>query len=301
MRLHRPTLLLLYSLGVSVRAEPITPGPAAPASVLVEAQQLVDASRLPEAREPLEALLKREPHNVDAALLLAKVHTGLARRDEAIALLEPFAEKHPDDARVVGAYAEACLRRASELTPGFRALRLARRGREAMERAVSLSPETIYYREGLVEFYRRAPGLAGGSIEKALLHAAEIARRDPVRGAAWQSTVFVQEKRHDEAFAACDAALAASPDAYMANFILGRTAAESGLRLEDGEAALRRCLTLTPADNEPPHDTAWYWFGRVAEHRGNIAEARTAYAKALEIEPHASRYAAALKRLGKGE
>lgn len=264
---------------------------------LATARQLIAASRLPEAREPLEALLKREPANLDAALVLADVYNGLGRRDQAIDLLEPFLKKHADQPRLLGAYAGQCMLRAGELGLGFRALRLARRGSELMERAVTLAPNDIAYREGLVDFYRQAPSIAGGGLDKARRHADAIARLDPVRGAAWQASILVQEKKFPEALAACDAALAARPDDYVALFTLGRTVAECGLRLDDGEAALRRCLARVPAPSEPSHAGVWFRLGLIAEHRGDLQAARAAHEKSLQLEPNFNRPAEALKRL----
>lgn len=275
--------------------------PALSASVLDDARRLVEAQRLLEAREPLEQLLLGEPENLEAALLLARVYDRTGRRDETIELLEPFVARHPDNVRVIGLYAGACMLRAGELGVGFRAIRLARRGRELMERAVVLAPDDIAFREGLVDFYRQAPGLVGGSLTKAREHADAIARIDPVRGGAWQASILLQDKKFTEALAACDAALRARPDDYVALFTLGRAVSESGLRLADGEAALRRCLAVVPLPSEPSHAGVWYRLGLIAELQKNIPAARAAYAESLKLEPQFNRPAEALRRLdGKG-
>jgi tetratricopeptide (TPR) repeat protein len=267
------------------------------ADVVVEARALIEGHRLPEAREPLEKLLAREPDNLEARLLLARVYNGVGRRDEGIELLEPAVAAHPDDARVLGLYGGQCLLRAGELGLGLRALRLARRGRDLMERAVLLAPNDISYREGLVDFYRQAPMVAGGSLEKARGHAEAITRLDPVRGGAWEAAILVQEKRFSEAMAACDQALAARPDDYAALFSLGRTVSESGLRLDDGERSLRRCLEMVPAPSEPSHAGVYYRLGLIAELRGDKIAARELYRASLKLEPTFNRPAEALKRM----
>jgi tetratricopeptide (TPR) repeat protein len=267
------------------------------ADVVVEARALIEGHRLPEAREPLEKLLAREPDNLEARLLLARVYNGVGRRDEGIELLEPAVAAHPADARVLGLYGGQCLLRAGELGLGLRALRLARRGRDLMERAVLLAPNDISYREGLVDFYRQAPMVAGGSLEKARGHAEAITRLDPVRGGAWEAAILVQEKRFPEAMAACDQALAARPDDYAALFSLGRTVSESGLRLDDGERSLRRCLEMVPAPSEPSHAGVYYRLGLIAELRGDKIAARELYRASLKLEPTFNRPAEALKRM----
>ena len=279
--------------GSALAAEP----PPDSAAVLAAASALVEAQRLPEAREPLEQLLLREPDNLEAALLLGRVYDRTGRRDETIELLEPFVARHPDNVRVIGLYAGSCMLRAGELGVGFRALRLARRGRDFMERAVALDPADIAYREGLVDFYRQAPAIAGGSLARAREHADAIAALDPVRGAAWQASILLQEKKIPEALAACDAALRARPDDYVALFTLGKTVSETGLRLDDGEAALRRCLAVVPRPSEPSHAGVWYRLGRIAEHRRDLPAAHASYHESLKLEPQFNRPAEALARL----
>ncbi len=272
-------------------------GQPARAGAVDDARALIEGHRLPEAREPLEQLLAREPQNLEARLLLARVYHGVGRRDEGIELLEPAVAAHPDDARVLGLCGGQCLLRAGELGLGLRALRLARRGRDLMERAVRLAPDDISYREGLVEFYRQAPMVAGGSLEKARGHAEAISRIDPVRGGAWEAAVLMQEKRYPEAMAACDRALSARPDDYAALFALGRTVSESGLRLDDGERSLRRCLEKVPTPSEPSHAGVYYRLGLIAERRGDKIAARRLYRSALDLEPTFNRPVEALKRL----
>ncbi len=266
-------------------------------TILIEARRLVREQRLPEARLPLEQLLADQPGNSEATLLLARVNDRTGRRDDALSLLEPLANRYPEDPRVIGLYAGICMLRAGELGVSLRAIRLARRGRELMEKAVALAPDEIAYHEGLVDFYRQAPGIVGGDVAKARLHADAVARIDPVRGAAWQASILVQEKKFPEALAACDAALRVKPDDYIALFTLGRTVAESGLRLPDGEAALRRCFAVVPRPSEPSHAGVWHWLGLIAEKRHDLTAARAAYAKALEMEPSFNRPAEALRRL----
>lgn len=266
-------------------------------AILAEATSLIEAGRLPEARAPLEALVNREPERLEARLLLGRVYDGMRLREEAIRLLEPALKAYPDDGRVLSLYASQCLLRAGELGTSLRALRLARRGSEQMERAVLLAPENIAYREALIYFYRQAPALAGGSLAKAKKHALALAEIDPIRGGVEMSSIFIEEKRYPEALAASDAALAAGPDDYRALFTLGRTVSEAGIRLEDGDAALRRCLLATPTADQPSHAAVWFRLGRIAEQRLDFSAARAAYQTSLVLDPLYHRSADALRGL----
>ena len=72
---------------------------------------------------------------------------------------------------------------------------LARKVRKSFEKAVELNPELVEARVDLLSFYLQAPSLVGGSIEKAKLQAAEIAKRDPEQGTlAWQQCQNADQK-----------------------------------------------------------------------------------------------------------
>ncbi len=288
----RLALLLIATTGL------LSAYPSPPASeTLAEARRLIATSRLPEAREPLATLLAREPDNLEARLLLAEVLGRLHRRDEAITLLKDAVETRPEDVPLLGAYGGQLLLRAGELGSGFRALLLARRGRAALEHAVTLDPRAPRLREGLIQFYRKAPALAGGDRGKARAHAEALAQIDPVRGAVWNASLLIDDKRYPEALAICDAALVARPGDYVALFLLGRTVSESGLRLADGEAALRRCLELAPQPGEPARADVNYHLGLIAEKRGDRPAARAAYTLALTESPTFTPATEALQRV----
>ena len=52
---------------------------------------------------------------------------------------------------------------------------------------MALNPELLAARLDLLSFYLQAPSLVGGSVEKAKIQAAEIAKRDASQGnLAWQ-------------------------------------------------------------------------------------------------------------------
>ena len=66
---------------------------------------------------------------------------------------------------------------------------LARRSREALERAVSLDPANLGARSDLAAFYAAAPGFMGGGLAKARAQVAEIRRRAPtfISRNSWKS------------------------------------------------------------------------------------------------------------------
>ncbi|MFH1498373.1 MAG: tetratricopeptide repeat protein [Verrucomicrobiota bacterium] len=267
-------LALIFLLPAALAAEPLR-----------DAIDLFKAQRVPEARPILEKLVAAEPRNVQARLYLARSMSLMHDRDAAIDLLADTLKLAPDNHVVLAEYGGACLHRAGELNAGLRALYLARKGRHALETAADMDRDSVVYREGLVDFYRQAPAIAGGSLAKARQHARAVARLDPVRGKLLLASLSAQEDDPAGALAICREVIAAQPDHYLALYTFGRAATDAGLALDEAERYLRRCLELTPSPSEPNHAGAYYRLGMAAEKSGRADEARAHYRKSLELEP----------------
>ena len=214
----------------------------------------------------------------------------------------------------------------------FRQPALAKKTRAHLERAVQLDPDHLDARTGLMQFYLRAPGIAGGSVAKARQQVEEVRRRHAYRGgmlaatvarrekqyaaaigeyerliaqypdssAAWSSlaSTYGDQRQWDNAFRTIDRFIAAQPGALLAQSAIGRAAAESGQQLDRGEAGLRRDIAAAvPSPCEPTIATAHLRLGAIHERRGDTAQARSAYQTALRLEPTLEAARDALKKL----
>ena len=74
----------------------------------------------------------------------------------------------------------------------------ARRARKAFEKAVQLDPGHFAARTKLVEYHLFAPGILGGSKEKALKQASEIASRNTMEGHMAWALIHAKEKAQDK-------------------------------------------------------------------------------------------------------
>jgi tetratricopeptide (TPR) repeat protein len=196
---------------------------------------------------------------------------------------------------------------------------LAKRTKAEFERASALAPDYLDAREGLVEYYLSAPGFLGGSRQKAQEQAAEVAKRDKFRGGMLAITIALRgndttgaikgyqalaaahpdsaglyspfatllgsQRRWAEAWSAIDRLNALRPDAPAARYAFGRMAAESGQRLDEGEAALRGYLGKPVEPGQPSYAGAHWRLGMIAEKRGDRAGARREYEAALALDP----------------
>ena len=280
-------------------------------------RQLENSTRFPDARARAEAAAK----GAGESALFAQGCLAMAddRFKDAERLFERLVDADGSSAtyhlylgRAYGAQAQRAnvLRQAS----------LARKTKGEFDRAVQLDPENLDAREGLVQYYSQAPGIVGGSMDKAAEQVAEIRKRNAYRGgflaaslaarrkdnagtvremqqlvaqypdsAAPHSQLVLllsQQRQWDEAFRAADRWLAAHPGSMTAQYSIGRTAAESGLQLDRGEQALRRYLGgYAPKPNEPSLAAAHWRLGMIHEKRGQRDAARGEYQAALALDP----------------
>jgi tetratricopeptide (TPR) repeat protein len=295
-----------------------------------EGVKLFESGRYGPARTALEAAAKEDPKDARVALYLGRVLLNANDLDTAVAWLEKAAALDPKSSenelwlgRAYGSQAMKAnfLKQAS----------LAGKVRKAFEKSVELDPANIDGRLSLIDYYLQAPGIMGGSVEKAREQAAEIARRDPMRGRRAAGRIAEHEKHFDTALAAYERAakefpgkrephfwiagchsrqkqygkaldameklLAEQPGEPSALFQVGVFAGVSGERLERGEECLKLYLQHSPKPDEPSLVSAHYRLGLLYEKKGNRDLARREYAAALDLDPSRQDVRDALKKL----
>ena len=254
------------------------------AATAAEADELYRTKRYPEARAAYEQVIAAEPGNANAAYHLGQLALMRNAAEEAAKWLEQATALTPASSPYFRALGDAYGLGAQNAS-FFSKLGLARKSQAAYEKAVALDPEDLDARDSLLNFYRQAPAIAGGGTDKARAQAAEILKRDQLRGTIALVDIDTIEKKYDDAFARLDDVLRRHPEAWIACYQLGRTAAMSGQRLDQGEAALRKFLTAPPAENLPPQWAAHWRLGLIIEKKGDLAGARAEYDAALKLNP----------------
>ena len=217
-----------------------------------------------------------------------------------------------------------------ETTNFLRKGAVAGRARSMFEKAVEIDPSHFEAREARTEYLMQAPGIAGGSIDKARAEANAAKRASPVRGAllvgrveekagnttaaeaeyralttsfpdssgAWEAlaALYQSQSRWDDAFRIIDDRLRANPNDYGMLYQLGRAASLSGQRLEAGEEALRRYLARDNA-RKAFDGSVHYRLGAIRERRGDAQGARIEYELAVALDPRNVAAKRALDRL----
>ena len=277
----------------------LTPALAAvdPAA-LASARALFDARRPAEAQAAFEKLAATEPKDPEINSYLGQL---ALRRDDPAKAAEYFeiaVAAAPSSGRHLQALGDA-YGRGAQKAGLLSKLGLAKKCLAAYERAVALEPDNLDFRQSLFEYYRQAPGMAGGGADKAAAQAEAIKKLDAARGRIAFAMLFAGEKKYADAFAQFDAVLQENPDDYTALYQVGRLAAITGQFIDRGITSLRRCLELTPpaAPNTPGHAAAQWRLGQLLEKKSEIAAARAAYEAAIRLDPKFTPATDALKKL----
>lgn len=284
------------------------------AQSIEQAQRLFDQQKYADARAVIEPAAKTQPA---AALLMGKIMLQMGDASKSADWLETAVKLSPQSSEAYDWLGRAYGTQAEQANV-FKQAMLARKTKAAWEKAIALDPNNLDARLDLIQYYLKAPGIAGGSKDKARAEAQEIKKRNPYRGAFAVASVCVElkdrncvenefrslmssysdssagytqltafyanNKLYDKAWAVIDARLKAKPSDAAALYAYGRTASISGQNLERGEEALKAYIAA-PLPNGPAVANAHYRLGLIAEKRGQKDVARREYQTALQLNP----------------
>lgn len=198
---------------------------------------------------------------------------------------------------------------------------LARRIKGEFDKASQLDPSSIDARHGLIEFYSQAPGVMGGSMDKAKEQAREITKLSAWRGHYEMGRLFDREKdvagaekeyaaavtampdstapylylasfyrrqkRWDDALKTYETALQHRPDANGLRLNIAYTLNQSGQNLDRAERETRAWMATAPSDAPKVNvATAHYLLGQFAEKAGKKDVAKSEYQQALALVPN---------------
>lgn len=246
-----------------------------------------------EAQALLEKVTAEEPDNAAAWRSLGLCYLAQQRPEPAVTALEKAVSLEPDNAeshlQLGHAYGLSATKAGL-----FAKLAFAKKCKASYDKAVELDPANLNARWSLMEFCRQAPGLAGGGLEQAYAQAAEIQKLDARRGRAAYAALYAHEKKYAEALALYSDVLRERPGDPDALYHLGRLAAQSGLELDRGLAALREIVAQPDRKNDARVHT---FIGNILERKGDKAGAQAAYEAALAGDPNFARAREALRRL----
>jgi len=310
MRTHHVVILSLLLAASATLAG--TPDDLARADALYEDDQIEAARTL------VQQVLDREPDDAVALFQMGRIAMAEKDHDEAIEVLKRSTELEPDSEsfRWLGhAYVEKL-----QNSNIFKKKGLAGKVKKAFLKAVEIDPSNIEAREAMAGFYMEAPGIVGGSREKAWEQIEAIMALDETAGRSSRVDYYMKYEEWGNAEMELDALIAASPEdatlwfrlgrlyqdteqydraiemfekswatdpeSINALYQIGRTTVIGDRDYAKGEAAFREYFTKSPDENVAPSISSAHWrMGMLYELQGRYDEAKQEYKTALELDP----------------
>lgn len=300
----------------------------------MQAQSLDAGIKLFEAKKYAEAKAVFAPaagQSAEAAYYMGRI-AAAQNDDKAADWFEKATRMNPNSSVYFDWYGRALGEQAVRVSK-FKLPFLAPKVKGAFERAVALDPNNLAAREDLIQYYLQAPGIVGGSKQKAREMAAEIKKRNAYRGGFQLASVcngdkdfacaeremlalkqtypdssavytqlaafYANQKQFDKSFALLDERLKEKPGDMAALFGIGRTGALSGQNLDRAERALKAYLASPPTVNAAPAANVHFRLGMVYEKQGKKDLARAEYTTALQLNPKLGDAKKALDALGR--
>ena len=298
-----------------------------------QARKLMAGGDAAGAKALLLKALGESPRDHASACVLARVYI----REQDYESAAKYAEKAVKLADSIPEYhlwfARASLGKTmkSGMVGAFMA---ARKGRSEYEKTIALDPGNAEARFELCMYYLIAPGMVGGSKDKAKAQAIALDALSPLYGSyAWagywereqeivraeslynravgldtSSTAtalyglgyfYERNKKYDEAGAVFKQIAENRPSDLVALFSLGRVYSTAKINLDDAEAAFKRYLKEGPAANGPDAAAAHWRLGIVYDLKDMPDSAAAELRQAVALAPDIKQYKDALKEVEK--
>jgi tetratricopeptide (TPR) repeat protein len=297
---------------------------------LKKAIELFEEGKFSEAKALFSSYLSQNQKSAEAALFLGRICIVEDALDDGVDWLKKavaFDDNNSTNHYWLGiAYGQKAQKAGVLKKPG-----LAKNMKKEVLRAIELDPNNLDARLVLLQYYLYAPGIMGGSKEKALEQAEEIKARNSLRGYiafglihehekaydlaekaylaavseepekveyAYQLGYFYQRvERFDEALQTFEKLLDNHPEEKEAYYAIGRMGALSGVHLEKAEGCLMKYLQAIQPEEKANMARGHYRLGMVYEKEGNKDLARREYQVALSFNPKYEEVMKALKKL----
>jgi tetratricopeptide (TPR) repeat protein len=231
----------------------------------------------------------------------SRAATGdIKQREDLIARAEQCLQALPQSARCHSALGS--LYGAMALSGGLGdIIKYAGRIKEMLRKAVELAPKNFEMRHDLNQFYLLAPGLAGGSVRKAIDNSSEFGRIDAARAQILRAEIHVYEQEYDRAEEILRA-IQPGGDSELADAVSGAVSTMGFSMIQHDQAPRAQKLFEAQIAAMPNLAAAQFGLGRALLEQKQFAAAVAAIERALQIDPKMSvHYRLGIAYQGKGD
>lgn len=287
-----------------------------------------DAGYFRRALTQIEPLLGAHAKDAELQYRYGQALLGIGKTEMAVNAFKTAIELEPKNGVYHRSLGEAFGTQAQR-SGMFSALGLVKSARKEFELAVQLAPQDLQSHVMLASFYIMAPGVVGGSYDKAHVHEDIIDKLDEIEGLKVRATeagskddiatgetllnqaiakdktaksqfalalLYSGAKQYDKAFKAFRVAQAKDPKIYAAWYQIGRVAVIAKTNYDEGVAALKHYLAFDDLpDNVPTPAWAHFRLGNLYALQGHKDLARTEFRVASTMNENDERLAEQVK------
>jgi len=262
---------------------------------LNSAKNLLQNNKLNEAKSTLEKLISKDKNNAEAHFYLGKTLLRLKEYEDASDEFEEAIKINYNNADYHFWFAQAMGADAVNSSI-FTKIKLAPKIKDEYMKTVKINPLHVNGRVGLINFYRMAPGIMGGSMDKAYSEAKTLIGYDEKAGHIQLAALYIADKntgKAEEEFKFLENKYGNEKDfGGLYNdygyFLLNNK------RVNDAIQKFKKQVELDP-NNANSYDS----LGDGYLAAGNKTDAIAQFKKALEIDPNFSASQKKLKDLTK--
>jgi tetratricopeptide (TPR) repeat protein len=209
---------------------------------------LLEAGHFKQVARALDA---KAQHDAETQYLLSKIKQSFRENDEALRLAELAVKLDPAKAKYHLQLA-GVLSDQAERAGIFKKLSLAGRIRSELETAIRLEPGNTDGLFGMMIFYQEAPGIAGGSKEKARQTAEQIAEIDASMGYLAQARLALDNNEKEKLEGLYLSAVKANPRNFEALMALANYyASDSQKKYAEADRFARQALAIDSGRTGP--------------------------------------------------
>ncbi len=299
-------------------------------------RQLYNSARYAEAARELEAAIDASPNDATLPYWLGRCFYELQEFAQSIANFERAVGLDPNRSEFHDWLGKAWGRKAEETgrLGALSAISTARKASREFALAVSLDANNLEAQRDLIRYLMNAPGIAGGSEDRAQQQIDALEKIDPVEGGLARAELYATHKKFEQADAeyqkvlnmpvsrvgpafeaaeyyrdredaqhmeqAVNLAVKINRSDPRLNYYRGVMLVLAHRDLDAAEKDLRIYLDAVASSAEaPPHSSAYVWLGRLYEQKGQPDRAAEAYQAALMLDPRDKAARDSLKRIQK--
>ncbi|MEP7155790.1 MAG: tetratricopeptide repeat protein [Betaproteobacteria bacterium] len=205
-----------------------------------------------------------------------------AKREGAIAKVEACVKAIPASAKCHHALGR--LYCAAALSSGMMdGIKYASRIKDEFAKAVELDPRNFDARRDLVQFYLQAPGIAGGSVRRAIENSEEFGKINPVQAHVLRAAVHMYEKEFDKAEALL-AGVKAPADEVSAKALQQGWISLGFALINDKQAARAQAMLERQVALDPNNAAMHFGLGRAQLENNAVDLAIASMERALKLD-----------------